>query len=247
MQKTGEDERTVTPERASQIAWNLAGVRSRISEAAAKVARDSATITLLGVTKYASNAETAALINLGVTDLGESRVQDAEKKIGAISNAHLRWHLIGHLQTNKAKQAVKLFGIVHSIDSIRVAVELDKEAGKLRPDARIDGLIEINAAREANKFGLPPEKEPLFELLKRCSELSSLRIVGLMGMAPYAEDPEPVSRPVFKRLREMLDEANGAGVYPQRLTQLSMGMTQDFQIAIEEGATLVRVGSALFE
>ncbi len=221
-------------------------------EAAAKAARDPGSVTLVGVTKYATNDETAALIRLGVADLGESRVQDAERKIEALSNESLSWHLIGHLQTNKAGKAAMLFHTIHSIDSVRVALELEKEACKIAAqngavEFSIRGLIEINAALEDGKYGLPPEKETLVELLEKCGELRTLRIVGLMCMAPYAENPEPVSRPVFKRLRVLLEDANAAKIYPHPLTELSMGMTQDFEIAIAEGATLVRIGSALFE
>ncbi len=246
MGKTGDS----IPE--ERIARNLERVRARMAEAAAKASRDLSSITLVGVTKYSTNEETAALVRLGILDLGESRVQDAARKIAALNDARLRWHLIGHLQTNKSKQAVKLFGTIHSIDSKRVAEELDKEATKAMQvgsphNNTVRGLIEINVAGEENKFGLPPKSETLIEMLKTCGELRSLRIVGLMGMAPYAENPEPISRPVFQRLHAMLDEANVANVYPQRLTELSMGMTQDFQVAIEEGATIVRVGSAIFE
>ena len=246
MRKTGDS----IPE--ERIARNLATVRARMGEAAAKAARDPGSVTLVGVTKYATNDETAALIRLGVVDLGESRVQDSERKIEALPAGSLRWHLIGHLQTNKAGKAVSLFHTIHSIDSPRVALELDKEARKIAaqrtsPEFSIRGLIEINAAREESKYGLSPEKEALVELLKKCGELRHLRIVGLMAMAPYAENPEPVSRPVFKRMRELLEEANASKVYPLPLTELSMGMTQDYEIAIAEGATMVRIGSALFE
>jgi len=246
MRKTGD---TIPEER---IARNLERVRARMAEAAANAGRDVNAITLIGVTKYSTNEETAALVRLGVMDLGESRVQDAELKIAALADPRLRWHLIGHLQTNKANKAARLFQTIHSIDSAHVVIELNKEAAKAAAihgasDGMIEGYIEINAAREANKFGLPPEHDVLIEILKQCSELKSIRIVGVMGMAPYADDPEPASRPVFKRLRELRDEANAAKVYSHTMTELSMGMTQDFHIAIEEGATKVRVGSALFE
>lgn len=246
MRKTGD----AIPE--EKIAHNLERVRGRMAEAAVRASREISSITLLGVTKYATNDETAALVKLGVTDLGESRVQDAERKIAALANPELRWHLIGHLQTNKANKAAALFHTIHSIDSARVATELNKEAQKIavaENDVKrvLRGLIEINVAREANKFGLPPEIDALKELLAVCAGHQALRIVGIMGMAPYADDAEAVSRPVFKRLKELLEEANAKRFYPTPLTELSMGMTQDYHIAIEEGATIVRVGSALFE
>ena len=168
-----------------------------------------------------------------MSDLGESRVQDAERKIDALAGcAGLRWHLIGHLQTNKANKAVQLFHTIHSIDSARVAAELNKEARKIAAGAAREftfrGLIEINAAREENKYGLPPEKDALLELLKQCAELKALHITGLMGMAPYAENPEPVSRPVFKRLRELLDEANASKVYPRAVARTVDGHDAGF-------------------
>jgi pyridoxal phosphate enzyme (YggS family) len=246
MQQSGD---SIPQER---LAKNLQRVRARIDESASKVSRDSNSIVLVGVTKYASNEHSAALSRLGVLDLGESRVQDAERKIHAVANNALRWHLIGHLQTNKAAKAVRLFHTIHSLDSARLALDLDKEARKFAAQTgaanfAVQCLIEINAAREANKFGLPPERSALLELLKQTSALKMLRVAGLMSMAPYADNPEPVSRPVFQHVRELLHEANTAKVYPAPLSELSMGMTQDFQIAIEEGATIVRIGTALFE
>ena len=230
---------------AEKIARNLAGVKARIIEAAQRSGRDASSIRLIGVTKYSSAAETAALIQLGVRDLGESRVQDAEKKIAALNDPALRWHLIGHLQTNKTLKAVKLFRTIHSLDSERLARAIDADA--LKADVNVECLIELNTAGEDNKFGLPPRQAELFELLKICSGLKALRISGLMSMAPYMEHPERSSRDIFKTVRGLLEAANAARVYTHPLAELSMGMTQDFCIAIEEGATMVRVGSALFE
>jgi len=233
------------PAPPEKIEQNLVRIRARIAESAQKSHRPPESIRLIAVTKYASNDETAALVNLGVKDFGESRVQDAEKKIAAVAGVGLRWHLIGHLQTNKASKAVKLFHTIHSVDSDRVARALNTEAQKIAKS--LDCLIELNTAGEESKFGLPPNEPALFELLKICADLQSIRVTGLMSMAPYAEHPENSSREVFKRVRELFDSANAANAYPHPLTDLSMGMTQDFQIAIEEGATMVRIGSALFD
>lgn len=233
------------PISAEKIASNLARVQYRIAEAAQKSARNPASIKLVAVTKYSTLEETGALIQLGIKDLGESRVQDAEKKFAALNDPTLHWHLIGHLQTNKAAKAAALFNTIHSIDSDRVARVLDVEARKL--GLTLSGLIEFNTAGESGKFGLAPTEAALFELLKTCAELPALRITGVMSMAPYSENPESSSREVFQRVRELFESANAAKIYPHPLTDLSMGMTQDFTIAIEEGATLVRVGSALFE
>jgi pyridoxal phosphate enzyme (YggS family) len=234
---------------------NLQSVQDRIGAAAAKVSRPVSSVRLVAVTKYVGINEIKALTALGVTDIGESRIQDAERKIrefaGAGPGSATRWHLIGHLQTNKADKAAELFEMVHSLDSLRVAQALQKErrklAGKISSLRPLTCLLEINAAQEQSKFGLPPNAAELGELLKQAASFDMLRLAGLMTMAPYSEKPEQTSRPVFRKLRELLEELNAKAFYPQPLNELSMGMTQDFEIAVEEGATLVRVGSALFE
>ena len=230
---------------------NLASVRGRMAAAAARVSRKPEDIRLVAVTKYTGVETLRALIGLGVTDIGEARIQDAEKKYVALGSmaAQVHWHLIGHLQTNKADKAAKIFQHIHSVDSVRVAEGLNKEAGKFqRP--RLNCLLEVNVAGEANKFGLKPDAAELSALLKKCSELPHLKITGLMAMAPFATEtqmPETVARPVFIRLRELIEELNRSNVYPEKLCELSMGMTQDFEIAIELGATMIRVGSALLD
>jgi PLP dependent protein len=232
---------------------NVETVRKNISGAAAKAGRQPDPIRLVAVTKYVRFDEIKMLADLGVTEFGESRVQDAEKKVVDASVAGisgLHWHLIGHLQTNKADKAAKLFQTVHSVDSLRVAQSLNKEAEKLAKSGiktPLVCLLEVNVAGEESKFGLKPETSAVNELLAACADLSSVRIAGLMTMAPYADNPEPVARPVFRRLRELFEEANAKRHYPYLMTELSMGMSQDYAIGIEEGATLVRVGSALFE
>ncbi|HEY3324054.1 MAG TPA: YggS family pyridoxal phosphate-dependent enzyme [Planctomycetota bacterium] len=240
---------------------NLDSVRTRIAQAAAKSGRSPELIRLVAITKYVNLSAIQGLHQLGVTDFGESRIQDAEKKIAAFatSSSPPVWHLVGHLQTNKADKASRLFQFIHSVDSPRVAEALNKEqtrnlqrtvAGGQEPRAKsqeLQCLLEINTAGEESKFGLPPQEGAIRDLLKACTQLPALRIVGLMTMAPYSDNPEATSRPVFRRLRALLEDANSSGVYPTPLTELSMGMTQDFEIAIEEGATMVRVGSALFE
>jgi PLP dependent protein len=243
MKKSGEQ---ISPE---QMAANLARIQTKIVEAAAKAGRRSQDVKLIAVTKYVGVSEVRALYDLGVRDFGESRVQDLEKKIQACpqyGKDPVRWHLIGHLQTNKADKAVRLFETIHSIDSIRVALALNKEREKAKLPP-LPCLIEVNVAGEQNKFGLAPQISDLTELLKNCAALSAIKIVGLMCMAPHAEIAEPTSRPVFRKLRELMAQANASATSPSPLTELSMGMTQDFDIAIEEGATSVRVGSALFE
>lgn len=227
---------------------NLERVRAGLAAAAAKAARAVTEIKLIAVTKTVGPAEIRELLELGVRDFGEARVQDTEQKFRSFAPTPTPpgWHLIGHLQTNKADKAARLFQTVHTVDSLRVAQALSKERLKaaLPP---LPCLLEVNVARETQKFGLPPEPAAIGALLQQCAELPGLRLTGLMSMAPYSENPEATSRPVFRRLRELLAEANAGGFYPAPLTELSMGMTQDYMIAIEEGATMVRVGSALFE
>jgi len=227
------------------IARNLAKIRARMADAATRAKRSPDDVRLIAVTKYVSPTEVETLIDLGIKDIGENRIQEAETKKAAIAlRPGVYFHLIGHLQTNKADKAVELFNYVHSVDSERVASALNKEA--LKAGVRtIPCLLEVNVAGEANKFGIKPDADAISELIDLFNTLPALKAEGLMAMAPFAENPEPTSRPVFVRLRELRDAvAKRTGV---ALPQLSMGMTQDFDIAIEEGATMVRVGSALFE
>lgn len=227
------------------IERNLAKVRDRIAGAASRAKRTPADVRLIAVTKYVSPAEVKMLIELGVSEIGENRIQEAETKKETLSLfPGACFHLIGHLQTNKADKAVRLFNFIHSIDSERIASALNKEAQKAGVPA-IPCLLEVNVAGEANKFGIPPDESAIAQLVERSKSLLGLKVTGLMAMAPFAENPEPTSRPVFRRLRELRDAVALRTGTP--LPELSMGMTQDFEIAIEEGATMVRVGSALFE
>ena len=189
-------------------------------------------ITLLAVTKTIPPERVDAALAAGITVFGENKVQEAKAKIPLVSSrAH--WHFIGHLQSNKARDAVELFELIHSVDSVKLAGELDKWAGHAGKTQPI--LLEINVAGEAQKFGIKPEDLPA--TLAQINQLSRLDVRGLMTVPPYCEEAEKV-RPYFRRLRELRD-ATG-------LCELSMGMSHDFEIAIEEGATIVRVGTAIF-
>lgn len=233
-----------SPER---LALNLRRVREEIAAAAAKAGRDPAAVTLVAVTKYVGLAEIRALLQLGVKELGENRVQPARPKIAALGReaaaAGARWRLIGHLQTNKAKAALQDFATVDAVDSVHLLEGLAKEAHKLGRSA-VPCLVEVNISGEAQKYGLPPGGLRAF--LARAAELPEMDVQGLMAMTPLADRPEATSRPVFRALRELRDQANAQGWYPRPLRELSMGMTQDYPIAVAEGATLVRVGTALF-
>ncbi|MHC5055121.1 MAG: YggS family pyridoxal phosphate-dependent enzyme [Planctomycetota bacterium] len=226
------------------IAGNLRSVRERIAAALARAGRPEGSCRLLAVTKNRSVEEVAALVRAGQTHLGENRVQEADRKVPACRHlgVEAEWHLIGHLQRNKVKKALALFNTIHSVDSVRL-LEAVARAAEDR-GARPDVLLEVNVARETSKYGFaPPEVE---DACRRAADLPSLRLVGLMTMAPFTDDPETV-RPVFKGLRELRDNLNARSPYPEALTELSMGMSGDFEVAAEEGATWVRVGTALFE
>lgn len=219
-------------------AARLAEVQQRLAAACARAGRDPAEVTLVAVSKTHPAAAVAALAALGVRDFGESRLQEAKAKIPACP-ARLRWHLIGHLQTNKARDAVALFDLIHSVDSLRLAEELQRQADKQARRVRV--LLEVNVAGEATKFGWPPDA--MLAELGAVNALPRLEIHGLMGMAPWSLDPER-ARPFFRRLRELRAECEQRLGAP--LPVLSMGMSGDFEVAVEEGSTLVRVGTALF-
>jgi PLP dependent protein len=230
-----------------RLAENLRRVTDRIAAAAGRSNRNAGDARLVAVTKYVGLDEVRALLRLGVTDLGENRIQNAQPKIVALQQdvaaAGAQWRMIGHLQTNKAKQALQDFATIDAVDSIRLLECLAKEAAKLGRSA-VPCLAEINVSGEEQKHGLRPDELRAFlEQAARCPEMD---VQGLMTMAPLSDEPEKTSRPVFRRLRELRDQANAGNAYLHPLRELSMGMTQDYEIAVEEGATLVRVGSALY-
>ncbi|HCZ11968.1 MAG TPA: YggS family pyridoxal phosphate-dependent enzyme [Nitrospiraceae bacterium] len=217
-------------------------ILKKMSHAAMRAGRCPSEIKLIAVTKTVSTEAVKEAVNAGLRIFGENRVQEAQKKISdlrfEISNSRIEWHLIGHLQKNKAKYAVQLFDLIHTVDSIDLAEELNRQAGKAGKIQRI--LIQVKLSEEETKHGVP-EKD-LMPLLEKIKGLRNLKLEGLMTMPPYFEDAEK-ARPYFKRLREIRDEADKKGY---RLPELSMGMSGDFEVAIEEGATMVRIGTAIF-
>jgi pyridoxal phosphate enzyme (YggS family) len=222
----------------ADLAGNLASIRQRIAEACARVGRDPASVTLLAVSKGQPPENVRAAADLGLSVFGENRVQEARAKVG-LCPSRLRWHLIGHLQTNKARDAVALFAMIQSVDSLHLAAELNKWAD--RQARTVPVLLEVNVAGEATKYGY--RAATLLAELPALNALPRLEIHGLMTMAPWTPDAEKV-RPVFRRLRELKQECEQILGAP--LPQLSMGMTGDFPVALEEGATMVRLGTALF-
>jgi pyridoxal phosphate enzyme (YggS family) len=217
---------------------NLIQVRERIEHAATRASRDPKGIRLIAVTKTVGVESIREAIAAGAMIFGENYVQEARRKIDEIGHAGLQWHFIGHLQTNKAHYAVRLFDLIHSVDSIKLARELDRRAaaeGKV-----MNCLIEVNISQEESKFGITEKRAR--DLAREMQGLKNISLQGLMTMPPYFDDPE-MARPYFIALRTLKEEIAQDGI---PLPELSMGMSTDFEVAIEEGATMVRVGRAIF-
>ena len=224
------------------FAERIAAVRARVAAACARAGRDSGAVTLLGASKGVTADRLREAVVSGLSRFGENRVQEARAKVLALTDVgpRIEWHLIGHLQSNKAKSAAALFDWVHSVDSPALARELDRRA--VEAGRRLTVLVEVNTSGEASKFGVSPDGVPaMIVMLSACSALEPR---GLMTVGPLTADPSG-ARPAFRALARLLAEARRA--FPEaRLDQLSMGMSADFELAIEEGATIVRVGTALF-
>jgi pyridoxal phosphate enzyme (YggS family) len=214
------------------IEANIRKVKRRMARACERSRRLPDEITLVAVTKAFGSQAIRAAFDSGIRDFGENRVQEAEGKIVQLSDlrSSVTWHMVGHLQSNKAKIAVELFDIIHSVDSVRLADILNRRAGKPLPV-----LLEVNVSGEATKVGFSLGE--LVAAVKAIGQLPNLKLMGLMTVAPVAAEPEAV-RPVFRKLRELRDSLG--------LKHLSMGMTDDFEVAVEEGATMLRIGRAIF-
>jgi pyridoxal phosphate enzyme (YggS family) len=220
----------------------FADVRARVDTAAERSQRSPAEVKLIAISKTHPTEVLRAGLQAGVTDFGENRVQEAEGKIVELGRSAARWHLVGHLQANKAGRAVKLFDCVHSLDSVDLALRLERLC-EAEGRAELDVLIQIDLGGEESKTGLEPRGLP--ELLKTLKTCQRLRLVGLMTLPPFFENPD-CGRPYFKTLRELRNDLQTQGHFSDRPGELSMGMSHDFEIAIEEGATMVRVGTAIF-
>ena len=223
------------------VGANYRAIVERIAVAAAKVGRDAREVRLLAASKSQPVDSIRAALAAGVALVGENYVQEAQEKKNLLAEANVEWHMIGHLQRNKAKLAVQLFDVVESLDNLALARELDKEAAKRSKIVR--ALIEVNLAGEESKTGIA--KGEVAGLLEKLSGLAHVRVQGLMTVPPFRENLEEV-RPYFRELRELRDSLNSLNLPHVRLNELSMGMTHDFTVAIEEGATIVRIGTALF-
>jgi pyridoxal phosphate enzyme (YggS family) len=219
----------------------LEKVKDRIKEAAKACDRNPESISLVAVSKTVSTDNVQKAIEAGVTILGENYVQEARDKIADLMDSSVSWHFIGHLQSNKAKYAVKLFDLIHSVDSLKLARELNKQAQKNGKIQQI--LVQVNISREETKSGISIDET--MNLVNDISRLENLSIRGLMTMPPFFNQPEKV-RPYFAALRDLRDQIQQNSTPNVSMDELSMGMTGDFEVAIEQGATMVRVGTAIF-
>lgn len=220
-------------------------INQRIAAACQRAGRDFFDVTLVAVSKTVAPELIRQAISAGVRVLGENRVQEAAVKIpelaDIVTDQNVEWHLIGHLQSNKARRAVELFSAIQSVDSLKLAERLDSAASDL--GKRLPVFIEVNLGGEDSKAGVGPHE--VLPLCEQVAKLSALELKGLMTVPPFLDDTNQV-RPFFRRLRELRDEARRLGIVGDGFKQLSMGMSHDFEAAIEEGATLVRIGTALF-
>lgn len=219
---------------------NLKAVQEKVAKAAEKAGRDLEEITLIAVSKTKPIPVVKSVYDLGVRDFGENKVQELDDKSERLPG-DIRWHMIGHLQRNKVKYIVDKVALIHSVDSLRLAETIDKEAKKKGVVVPI--LIEVNVAGEESKFGIKPEETLPF--VKSLQSLANIEVKGLMTIAPYVSDPEE-NRPVFATLRKLLVDIKEENLDNVNVSILSMGMSNDYQIAIEEGATMVRVGTEIF-
>ena len=227
---------------AKGLAVRFAGVKARIEAAATKSGRDPKEVRLIAISKTHPPSLIKALVELGATDLGENRVQEAEGKIPQVGRNAARWHLVGHLQANKARRALQLFDVIHSLDSIALAQRLDRLCVDIeRPSVPV--LIQVDLGHEETKSGIDEQELP--QLIDAMKSLERLELIGLMTLPPFFADPEQ-ARPYFRRLRQLRDELAATGIFGENRGELSMGMTHDFEVAIEEGATMVRIGTAIF-
>jgi pyridoxal phosphate enzyme (YggS family) len=226
---------------ASAIRDRLADVRARMARAAGRAGRDPSSIRLVAVSKTFSADHVRAAADAGQVDFGENKVQEALPKIDATAGLPIRWHLVGHLQSNKAKKAGARFDAIHSVDDRSLVAKLDEAAcAANRP---IELLVQVDLAGEATKHGA--REEAIAGIFEAARSTTCARVVGLMLLPPAVDDPE-AARPYFRALHGVRDRLQAQGVDPAMLRELSMGMSHDFEIAIEEGATLVRVGTAIF-
>ncbi len=219
----------------SELSANLKAILDRIESACQRAGRDPSGVKLIAVSKTHPASRVLEAVAGGATAFGENKVQEAEQKAGEVGHEGVEWHLIGHLQANKARKAVKLFDVIHTVDSAELAARLERICSE-EERGRLDVLVQVDLGGEETKAGA--DEADLPEIVERFRSFKHLKLLGLMTLPPYFEDPDAV-RPYFIRLRELRDKFVPGG-------ELSMGMSHDFEVAIEEGATMIRVGTAIF-
>ena len=222
------------------IRENIQSVQNRIASTAQRVGRDPASIKLVAISKTKPVNLIMEAIDAGITDIGENRVQEARSKYSLLDHP-VKWHLVGHLQTNKVKQALQIFDLVHSVDSVRLLAEIDRRSCQL--NRQTDTLVEVNTSGEESKYGLQPNE--VLGFMESALKYSHVRIKGLMTIGRFVPEPEEV-RPSFTLLRRLKEKIDRLGYPNIQMKYLSMGMTNDFEVAIEEGANMIRIGSAIF-
>jgi pyridoxal phosphate enzyme (YggS family) len=230
---------TAMKKKLNTIEHNLKVIKQRIVETALACGRQPESIQLVSVSKTRSAEEICTAFQFASKIMGENYIQEAQEKFHQLKKWPVQWHLIGHLQRNKAKYAVRIFDLIHSVDSLKLAAELDKQAKKIQKIQKI--LVQVNISKELTKSGV--DQEELLKLIQNIAKFENLHVQGLMTMPPYYNDPE-LARPIFSTLRLLRDRIQSDLRLP--LHELSMGMTGDFEVAIQEGATLVRIGTAIF-
>ena len=231
------------PVTQESIQTRIEGLLQRIAAAASRAGRDPSGVTLMGASKTVDPERIALATQLGLQHVGENYVQEAAAKFDHISDLRqsATWHLIGHLQTNKVRQALQLFDIIGAVDSERLAHRIDTVAGET--GKRVPVYVEVNMGSEISKTGVDPDR--LTDLVHAISACNNLQVIGLMAVPPFTPDPDG-ARPYFRWLREMRDALNASQVFDYPIEGLSMGMSHDFEVAVEEGATVVRVGSSIW-
>ena len=225
-----------------QLSARLTAVHERMAVAARDCGRSPDEVGLIAISKTHPASVIRTLIELGATEFGENRVQEAEDKIKEIGRDNVRWHLVGHLQANKARRAVSLFEVIHSLDSLDLARRLDRLCEEGGRD-KLSVLVQVDLGHEETKSGI--DESELTHMVEGLGPLKHLELIGLMTLPPFFDETEQ-SRPFFRRLRELRDELESHGAFGGRKGNLSMGMTHDFEVAIQEGATMVRIGTAIF-
>lgn len=229
------------------VSENVVKIRQRIASACAKAGRNPCEISVIAVSKYRTIREIREAAETGICDIGENRIQEVLGKYESFFHngagcGNIRWHMVGHLQTNKAKQAVEIFDLIHSVDSIRLAQAIEIQASKIDKVQKV--LVQVNISGEKTKTGFAPQD--VKEAIRVIAGFKHIAVNGLMTIAPIVQDPEQ-ARPYFRLLRELLDVLNAQRITHNAMPELSMGMSDDFEVAIEEGATMVRIGRAIFE